>query len=217
MKKHICKTWTITAFLLIFFLCGVSAQNTEAVIYYKNGKSFSGYGRLIKNNKVQFKRTKKTKSLKVAFKLLDSVVIHTENGDYLFKEVKVENVKKPIVLEVLVMGKANLYGDTSYIVATDFGMSNSVYSTNKGGYNKNNKLIKITNNTTITTTNFLLQMPGDEVPKFLPLNNPLSSNFKKTTTEIFKDCPSLVEKIQIEEFKKRDMVEIVQYYNQYCN
>lgn len=217
MKRNVSKTWLLTTLLFIFCLGFLSAQDTEADIYYKDGKSFSGYGRLLKNNKVQFKRTKKTKSLKVVFKLLDSVVIHTENGDFLFKEVKVEKVKKPIVLEVLVTGKANLYGDTSYIINHGFtqnGATNFVSSTKKGGYYKNKTLFRPG---IIITTDFLLQMPGEEEPKFLPLTNPLSSNFKKTASEIFNDCPDLVAKIQSEEFKKRDLVEVVEYYNKKCN
>ncbi len=216
MKRNVSKTWLLTTLLFIFCLGFLSAQDTEADIYYKDGKSFSGYGRLLKNNKVKFKRTKETKSLKVSFKLLDSVVIHTENGDFLFKEVKVEKVKKPIVLEVLVTGKANLYGNTTLIMHRTFtqnGNTNFTSSTKKVGYDKTQNIFGF--NST-RTTDFLLQMPGDKEPKFLPLTNPLSSNFKKTTSEIFNDCPDLLAKIQSEEFKKKDMVEVVIFYNEHC-
>ena len=41
----------------------------------------------------------------------------------------------------------------------------------------------------------------------------LSKSFKKTAAEFFKDCPSIVEKIENKSYKKDDLEEIVKFYN----
>jgi len=43
-----------------------------------------------------------------------------------------------------------------------------------------------------------------------------TKNFKKAASAYFKDCPSLVKKIQSRTFKKRDLEKIVSYYNNKC-
>ena len=41
-------------------------------------------------------------------------------------------------------------------------------------------------------------------------------SFKKRASEFFKDCPSLVKKINKKTFGRRDLIEIAQYYNANC-
>ena len=40
--------------------------------------------------------------------------------------------------------------------------------------------------------------------------------FKEQMREYLKDCPDLVAKIEVGEYKKKDAVKIVEYYNEYC-
>ena len=44
----------------------------------------------------------------------------------------------------------------------------------------------------------------------------ISKNFKKAASNYFKDCPNLVEKLQNKEYKKKDIREIIDFYNEYC-
>lgn len=43
------------------------------------------------------------------------------------------------------------------------------------------------------------------------------SGFKKAMLEYFADCGSIIEKIEERAFKRKDLVEIVDYYNQFCD
>ncbi|HMJ70655.1 MAG TPA: hypothetical protein VK508_17250 [Cyclobacteriaceae bacterium] len=61
-----------------------------------------------------------------------------------------------------------------------------------------------------TTINYLLQR-GDE-----PLNEPNVFGFKKEMAKYFADCPALVALIEEKEFKRRDIGEIVLFYNNRC-
>jgi hypothetical protein len=64
--------------------------------------------------------------------------------------------------------------------------------------------------TTTQTISYLLQR-GDE-----PLNEPRMFGFKKEMAQFFADCPQLVALIQGKEFKRRDLDEIVMFYNSRC-
>lgn len=44
----------------------------------------------------------------------------------------------------------------------------------------------------------------------------LSRKFKKSAKAYFQDCPSLVEKIQSKEYKREDVIEMVDFYNSEC-
>ena len=51
----------------------------------------------------------------------------------------------------------------------------------------------------------------------LASNELFSKNFKKAASEFFSDCPLLVEKLQTKEFNKKDIKEIVTFYNENCD
>lgn len=61
------------------------------------------------------------------------------------------------------------------------------------------------------TISYLLQKTGEE-----GLVEPRVIGFKKEMSEYFADCPSLVALIQEKEFKRRDLSEIVMFYNTRC-
>jgi hypothetical protein len=61
------------------------------------------------------------------------------------------------------------------------------------------------------TISYLLQR-GEE-----KLNEPNVFGFKKEMAEYFADCPKLVALIEEKEFKRRDIGEIVIFYNTQCN
>ena len=48
------------------------------------------------------------------------------------------------------------------------------------------------------------------------LIRPKGINFKNSMSELFKKCPSLVEKIESKEFRKKELEELVRYYNSNC-
>jgi hypothetical protein len=64
-------------------------------------------------------------------------------------------------------------------------------------------------NTTQTISYFLKKGDG-------PLVQPRVLGFKKEMAEYFADCPSLVASIQEIEFRRRDLDEIVMFYNSRC-
>ena len=65
--------------------------------------------------------------------------------------------------------------------------------------------------------NFYVKNEGDSEVIHLGSNQLFTKNFKQGASEFFKSCPELVEKIQNREFKKKDIVRIVRYFNLDCN
>lgn len=49
------------------------------------------------------------------------------------------------------------------------------------------------------------------------LVQPSTLSFKKEMTEYFSNCPKLVQKIESKDFRKKDLEEIVNYYNSECS
>ncbi|WP_142786368.1 hypothetical protein [Changchengzhania lutea] len=41
-------------------------------------------------------------------------------------------------------------------------------------------------------------------------------HFKKNVNEFFKDCPEIIRKVKENEFRRREMVSIVDFYNENC-
>jgi len=66
------------------------------------------------------------------------------------------------------------------------------------------------------TNNMYVKRGHEAVATHLGSNKLVSKNFKKAATEYFKDCISLVEKLDKKEFTKWDIREIIRYYNREC-
>ena len=45
----------------------------------------------------------------------------------------------------------------------------------------------------------------------------LDVKFKKTAINFFKDCPELVQKINNKKYLKKNVVEVIEFYNMNCN
>ncbi len=186
------------------FLIGVwsihlNAQQVKTTLYFKDGTVKSGYGKLANGDKVKFKKEKKEKAVKYHFSLLKEVQFDLGNIlTYVYLNVK--NIEKPKVLKRIVDGKISLYtlATGGYAPASNAGGGfGGVYM-----YYINDFYVKKATSKSVT------HLGSDQL---------FSKNFKKAASVFFKDCPSLVEKIQNEELKKRDIKEIVEYYNENCN
>ncbi len=66
---------------------------------------------------------------------------------------------------------------------------------------------------TYSNNNYYVAKKNEEIAVSLESGK----KFKKTASKYFSDCPDLVAKIQSKEYKKRDIVEIVKFYNENCD
>lgn len=56
----------------------------------------------------------------------------------------------------------------------------------------------------------------EKIATILYMEQLIRKSFKRAALEYFKDCPSLIEKIKSKEFTRKNVKEIVEYYNAEC-
>ncbi len=70
---------------------------------------------------------------------------------------------------------------------------------------------------TSTKISYFVKRKNENRVTFLARNGGLNTSFKATALEYFADCPDLVDKIETGFFTKRDVFEIVNFYNARCS
>ncbi len=195
------KKFVILILCLFTTLNVLLAQKTKAVIYFKNGDTITGLGK-ITGNYVKYRKNRKEKSSKLHFSKLERVKIYYTDEITNYVYLKVENQATPKVFEEVTVGDISLYRIVSQSYNSGFGaMGGTGFS---GGYS-------------YTIKNFYLKRVEQDFVIHLGSNQLFTKNFKKAASEFFKDCPKLVKLIQNRELKKRGLIEIVEFYNHQCN
>jgi len=165
---------------------------------------------LISQDRVKFRKNKKSKAKKYPFKTLKHVKIKEYDEFHTYAYIRVQNKKKPRVLEVKLTGYLSLYElSRTYHSPHNFGGG-------AGGFGGGGASVGFTFGHSYNINNFYVRKEGQKEATHLGSNQLFSKNFKKAASAYFKDCPSLVKKIQSRTFKKRDLEKIVSYYNNKC-
>ena len=73
------------------------------------------------------------------------------------------------------------------------------------------------NITTSTEVYYIAKNDDDKLTKLFNLFGPSKKVFKKIVPKFFGDCPDLLDKIDYKEYRKGDIVEIVNFYNLKCS
>jgi len=212
MKKNYKNKNLIILVLIILTTITSFAQSNKATIFYKNGDSIQGFIKRINFDDIRFSKSKKGKYKWLKSEGLDRLLIYSENG--IQERHYVEYKKKPNskksktrLVTLAVKGKVNYYiehynlGSGFKNDGKSFGMSQNFYYDK--GFNQASLYVKRNTEKYVT----LLSTSGQVV---------FSKNFKKSTSEYFKDCPELVAKIQSGYYKKANVTEMVEYYNERC-
>jgi len=180
-----------------------TAQKSKATLIFKDGTTIQGLAKLSGIDKVKFKRNKKEKATKYHFSELKKAIINDgeASSTYVYAKVDIDTYK---VLEEITIGKVNLY-------SMEFsGYSGPVYMAgpNGGSWTGMGHSYNI--------KNLFVSREGEEIVTHLGSNQLFTKNFKKAASTYFKDCPELVKKIQNKKLKKRDIKDIVEFYNNQC-
>ncbi|MDC1324787.1 hypothetical protein N8216_02040 [Flavobacteriaceae bacterium] len=184
------------------------AQKSKAVLTFKDGTVKKGFGVLVSRDRVKFRTKRKSKPIKYHFKRLETVKITEKKESHTYTYVPIKNKDKPRVLEVKVAGDLSLYElSRTHVGGGHFGGVGGAGGFGGGGFTP----VYVYN-----INNFYVRKTGQKAATHLGSNQLFSKNFKKAAATYFKDCPSLVKKIQSRTFKKRDLEKIVNYYNNKC-
>lgn len=178
---------TITTLLILF----ISIQcNSQIQVHLKNGDIVEGNIGLFKKDIFKLKQTKKGKAEKFKAEDTDSILFINKRKTEVYHSIEHKR-KKFLYHKLELTGKLILY--------VDKGMTTSGY----GSYE---------------TVNYtIIDAESNEIVSF---NGGLyNSNWTKNAVEYFSVCPTLSKKIESrdENFKRKDLLNIVKYFNEKCN
>lgn len=198
--------------LLLIVLCwqnGFSQYNEDwepAEIYLKDGTVLKGQARITMLDKAtpfgQKERLRYTEGRKKPVKEIkandvDSIIFEI---DYKVKKSNVRKKRKAKFVVIPKNKKKTKLGFAELIVDGELKLLKRTVS-NGNGYSLN--IVEET----------LFQRLDNEPIEF---NYVELQSFKSKAMEYFKDCPSLVKKIEEKEYKRNDLEVIVKYYNDNC-
>ncbi|ARV13763.1 hypothetical protein [Polaribacter sp. SA4-12] len=192
--------------LLTIFLYSInlSAQigYSKAKIYFKDGTIKEGFGKhlFMSNAKIKFKVNKKDKPIELGFMKVDKFILN--DIEYDFKIIKGKSEIQ--FFKVKQRGKVSLY----YSIKTNNGAPMGVM--NAGGVGVNMSF------STSTEVYYIAKNDEDQITQLFNLFGPSKKTFKKIVPLFFGDCQDLLDKIDQKEYKKRDIVKIVNFYNYNC-
>jgi len=179
-----------------------SAQKTRGELHLKDGTVKSGFAKIIGIESVKYKSKKKEKATFYKMMEMEKVVIHDfeSSSTYVLRETDKGKFR---LLKVLEEGRLNLYTleTQGYSGPRYTGGSNGVWT--GGSY--------------YSMKDLYVQKEGEIQVTYLGSNHFIAKNFRKASSEYFKDCPILMEKIDNKEYKKRDIRVIVNFYNENCD
>ncbi len=195
-----------TLALIITSHAGLNAQKTRSTLVFKDGTTKTGFGKLGGSDKVLFKAERKGQTFKYTFNELDKAIIHDDDTPSTYKYVKIDQNKHKVLKELNV-GKVSLFT----LLTT--GYSGGMYMPNGAGGGG----MMVGPGSFYDIKNLYVRREGEETATHLGSNQLFTKNFKKAASAFFGDCPTLVTKIENRDYTKRDIQEIVQFYNNECS
>ncbi len=196
----------LLTFLSIFLFVSVSAQKHKATIYFKNGTSIKGLAK-IDGEKIIYKTSKKAKR-----KWFDHTTVNRIDIKDLGKSIyhrlyykKINNSTSFQLLELYKRGRVSVYIFPHIDSNTPKNTNNNIRLGVSGGLT-----VLLTNN---SKGNFYLcKNKSESVTNF----SNKKKIFREETSEYFKDCPILVDKINSRKFKSKHLIKIIDFYNKNC-
>lgn len=197
----------ITTLLLVLISISTNAQKTKMILNYKDGKSVEGYGKLVSEKKIKFKTSRKAKAKKLSYDDLKSVTdikYYSDDGIETYEFIAIKDGKIKL-LERTLQGKVTLYRRVRITGGAYMPMGG-------GGFGGGNMMWTGSN----IIKNYYVKRKGESVATHLGSNQLFTKSFKNAMSDYVKDCPKLVNKIESKELKKRDLTEIIDFYNTKC-
>ena len=169
------------------------AKKKKAVLVFKDGTELSCYARISGDNIRYVKENIKDTEIVVDEKELNGIKIWM-NDNLVELYFKTEEGKtKPKLMELVNNGKMKLFR------ISNVNEKNIGFSYNSNYFEKS------------ASTVYFLEKKSNKDLVFR-----IAKNFDETAKDYFSDCSSLVERIGQDNFRKKDILKIVVFYNENC-
>ena len=214
--------------LLLFLLIGMNTYSQfnlnpyeKATLKLRNGKVIEGEAKITYEKEVKFRKDNIKE--KYDYRTLESfkLIKDGKTASYIYKIIV---GKKPRLMKVVreYPGRINLFvieyrqnsssGTFSTPQSSQINTpAGDVVVTNPGSPVNSGVSLGVVNEYYANKGSGLeVTKIGDDHPVFG------KRQFKKAINEFFKECPEIINKVKKNEFRRRDMVSIVDFYNENC-
>lgn len=189
------KIFLFTITLVISAQSFSQATKQKATLFFKDGTQLSCFAR-IAGDYIRYAEDKtKNDENKANYNELDSLHIWMNDQKLKLTYKTEEGNEVPKLMEKIISGSMNLY------------RISNVYEKNIGFHSQKDYLNRKTSSTV-----YFLESKDNQNTVFR-----FTKNFNTNAKEYFADCPKLVNKIGEDGFRKKDIFEIVLFYNENCN
>lgn len=180
----------------LFFCTFLFSQKTKGTVTLIDGTILSGYVSV--SNKVKFKSNLNAKAITYDYQnCKEASVIDKKGKEKKYEYIKLKENKKPILLEIITDGFLRLYYQDNTSYTGNFGGSGM------GGFN--------------SKSTYYVKKQTEDVAEKCAAFGYIGNSFKKFINDYFKDCQKLISKVENKEFKKKNLEEIVEFYNSNCH
>jgi uncharacterized protein involved in tellurium resistance len=201
------KTFTFLLFL-VFGFNSYSQFNfnsyEKATLKLRNGDVLEGEAKITNEETIKFRNGDDKETFTYRNLKSFTIVEDYEKESYVFKIIA---GKTPRLMKIIkeYEGRINLY-------AIEYK------NNNPGNLNSNTSGLNMNTGVTFDVTEFYVNKDGGHEVIKLGNNHPVfgKRHFKNTVHEFFKDCTALMEKVEKNEFKRNDMISIIEFYNDNC-
>ena len=174
----------------------LSKNKTVYTITTKTGDTYQtkDYGEKLRE--LRFKTLEGEKK-KILLSQIDKIVSKgkKERDNYTLRYIKYSKSRSTLMKEIIV-GKVSLYKRVQFSLAAP----NSMGMTSAR-----------------SDVSYYVKKEGQLQAKYIKGNNIAYGRFKTNAIKFFADCESLVEKLKNNDYKRKHLEEIVDYYNANCN
>jgi len=191
----------------------VFAQETKATLFFHDGDSIEGLAKITKNA-VKFKVSSDGKADMWDFYSISGLELSDGAYNIHYDYVEVQKSKEPKLLELVESGDAFLYTKTK----------------TRGRAKGLGNVVKSDGTVTINTDELSkINFKGEEVYEYYLIKKDdleavcvncgilgMSDSWLRKTANFFSDCEVLQTKINDNEFSLEEMIDIVQFYNDFC-
>ncbi|WP_146106949.1 hypothetical protein [Polaribacter porphyrae] len=181
------------------------SQYTRVKIVFKDGSILKGLSKKKGSHQIKFKKDRSSKAKKYQLKDVDEYFEYYYGKKVRFKCLYIKESRKHLLMQEVIKGKVSLYiiGASGQHVGMGFGGNSDGF----GG---------IGGPSSFSIESYYLKRNGEDYVHYITSTGGFSRNFIKYASEFFNDCPKLVEKIKKKEYKKREIREVVKFYNTDC-
>jgi hypothetical protein len=179
-------------------------QMKPATIFFDDNTSVLGLGE-IKKDKIFFKVEENSEVSEWSYDMVTSLVFSGYGFSEKYEYVKIGKNSSPQLIQVADEGNITLYKQIK--------VTNSILDVMQSGYYLNNgqRLGGVNGLESEVKYIYYVKKKGDEFATLFHFSS------KEKMLTYFSDCPALKKKIEQKVFTKKNIEEMIEYYNNYCN